>query len=284
MTNYLSPKLDVVFKLIFGDVLNADILGDFLLSVLDIPASEIQEITLLDPHIRPDSPDEKKGILDVKVALKSGHRVNVELQMENIPEMVPRLHYYKARMVTEQLAIGVHYKTLVPTSCVAILDYQMYEDEHCHHSFRFYDKQHDMAFSEHEDIHILEIPKLNREKNAALANWLRFLNTTKKEEFDMLAERSEPMKKAVGILANLSADESARMIAEAREKELRDRMSREFGAEERGMKRGVEKGLEKGIEKGKMEVARNLIKMGLPAVDIAKATGLDMPEIEKLKQ
>jgi len=268
MKQYLSAKLDVVFKMLFGDKHNVDILGDFLLTVLDIPKSDVQKITVLNPFVGLDQPEEKKSVMDVKVELAGGRRVNVEIQVRYVPDMVQRLHYYKAKMVTEQLSSGDPYTDIVPTSCVAVLDYRMYEDAYCHHAFRYYDKKRDVEFSGYEDIHILEIPKLEQDNsNPALVDWLRFLNAEKKEEFDMLAEKSEPMKKAVGVLAQLSADEKNRMIAEAREKELRDQMSRERGAE----RRGVEK------------VAFNLLNTGMSIEDIAKVTMLDKSDIEALK-
>ena len=46
--------------------------------------------------------------------------------------------------------------------------------------------------------------------------------------------------------------------------------------------RGIEKWIEKGIEKGKIEVARNLLSLGLDIDKIVKATGLSEEDIKKL--
>ncbi|CDX04028.1 hypothetical protein [Desulfitobacterium hafniense] len=43
-----------------------------------------------------------------------------------------------------------------------------------------------------------------------------------------------------------------------------------------------EKGLEKGVEKGKLEVAKNLLELGIEMEKIVKATGLPEDEIKKL--
>ena len=43
-------------------------------------------------------------------------------------------------------------------------------------------------------------------------------------------------------------------------------------------------GMEKGMEKGIIKTAQNLIKMGMPIEQIAKATGLSEEEIEKIKK
>ncbi|WP_257449992.1 hypothetical protein [Clostridium cochlearium] len=44
-----------------------------------------------------------------------------------------------------------------------------------------------------------------------------------------------------------------------------------------------ERGIEKGIEKGKIEVARNLLKMGMDLLAIVQATGLSKEEIKKIE-
>jgi predicted transposase/invertase (TIGR01784 family) len=266
--------------MIFGDERNVDILGAFLLTILDIPSEDVEQIVILNPYVGLDVPEEKKSIMDIKLELKSQRRINVELQVRDIPDIIPRLHYYKAKMVTEQIGSGDLYTALVPTSCVAILDYTMYDNDYCHHAFRYYDRKRDVEFSAYEEIHILEIPKLERDNsNPALCDWLRFLNAAKKEEFDMLAETNVAMKKAVGILADLSADDKKRMIAEAREKELRDQISREQGAK----RKALAEGLAKGRTERDTEIVRNMLKLGFSLKDVTRVTGLSEAEIAGLK-
>ena len=45
---------------------------------------------------------------------------------------------------------------------------------------------------------------------------------------------------------------------------------------------GMEKGIEKGMEKGKLEVAENLLRLGMGIDMIIKATGLSEEEIRKI--
>jgi len=47
--NLLPVKSDFVFKLIFGDQRNVDILASFLMSVLDISNDEYDHLTVVDP-------------------------------------------------------------------------------------------------------------------------------------------------------------------------------------------------------------------------------------------
>jgi hypothetical protein len=66
------------------------------------------------------------------------------------------------------------------------------------------------------------------------------------------------------IIKRLSADESARMIAESREKALRDSVSRQAEAHRKGLREGERKGELKGKLEGRVEVARNLLKRNCP--------------------
>ena len=53
---------------------------------------------------------------------------------------------------------------------------------------------------------------------------------------------------------------------------------------ERGREEGRKEGREEGLAEGRSKIAQNLLGMGMAAADIAKATGLPVEEIEKLRQ
>ena len=56
---------------------------------------------------------------------------------------------------------------------------------------------------------------------------------------------------------------------------------------EKGMKQGLEKGRAEGKEEGmnqrSLEIARNLLSLGLPVTQITQATGLTEEEIKQMK-
>ena len=74
------------------------------------------------------------------------------------------------------------------------------------------------------------------------------------------------MKKATLRLLELSADEKARQLYEARLKEQRDNYAREKGA----------------VKNREIEIAKSLIKLAMPIEQIATATGLTLTEIEAI--
>ena len=46
-----KPKLDIVFKKLFTDVQNADLLIDFLSCVIDVPKNEIFDVVIIDNEV-----------------------------------------------------------------------------------------------------------------------------------------------------------------------------------------------------------------------------------------
>ena len=58
---------------------------------------------------------------------------------------------------------------------------------------------------------------------------------------------------------------------------------RKEGREE-GLEEGIEKGREEGREERNIEVAINFLQLGTPCDIVAKATGLSMEEVAKLKE
>lgn len=281
----LRPTQDFIFKLIFGDSRNVDILADFLQAVLDLPESEYSHITIVDPHLKPEVIGGKLGILDVKLHTKSGKILNVEVQVSDFPQMRDRIVFYTSKMITEQIGKGEAYD-LKKVISIVITDYRMItENEEYHNIYHLYDKNTDSKFTDVVEINILELPKLPKETDKTdLWNWLKFLQVKDEEDFDMIAKTNPNIKKAVGVLMDLSQDERTRLIAEEREKAMRDERARMEGAFKQGRAQGVELGIKKGVEKGIYMTAKNLLSNKLPIDIIIKCTGLSTDDIEKLKK
>jgi predicted transposase/invertase (TIGR01784 family) len=270
----LPVKSDFVFKLIFGDQRNVDILGGFLKSVLDIPEDEYDKLTVIDPHVKKESDDDKFGILDVKVHTKSGNVVHVEVQILELPEMRERCVYYQAKMITEQLSSGQKYSEIKRVISIIITDFILVpENNEYHNQFRFRSDKDGTDFTDITELNVLELPKLPREaENTDLWYWTKLIKSDNdKEALDMIAERNGQMKRAVGVLMELSADQRTRMLYDEREKKRRDDASRIDGAEQ------------KGRDEMANAIAKNLLAMSLPVDQIIKATGLPREAIEQLR-
>lgn len=107
-----DQKSDFIFKKIFGDAKNVEILEAFLKSILDIPHNEYESLTLTDMHLKKRNDEDKLRILDVKVQTKSGNTIDIEIQLANIPHIRERVVFYLSKMINEQIGSGDKYNAI----------------------------------------------------------------------------------------------------------------------------------------------------------------------------
>lgn len=264
---YLTAKIDYVFKRIFGDKRNVEVLEAFLKAVLKIPEDEYKKLTIVDPHLKKDSENDKLGILDVKVLTKSNNVIDIEIQVLNIKQMRERIIFYTSKMITEQISSSDKYNKIKRVISIIITDYNLItENDKYHNVYRLYDKDTSSEFTDLIEINILELPKLPQEEdNSKLWYWLKFLKSNKEEEMKMLAAKDAGVEKAVCVLAELSQDEEERLLAESREKAYRDWQA------------SMESSFSDGEIRGKIEVVINLVSSNLIDLD----TAMDIAKLDK---
>ncbi|MDR2712211.1 MAG: Rpn family recombination-promoting nuclease/putative transposase [Clostridiales bacterium] len=266
--SFLSPRNDLIFRLLFGDERCIEQLTDFLKSVLRIPHDDYGDLTIVDPFLLPEYKGGKLGILDVKLKTKSGKSINIEIQISPLPYMRERILFYISKMVSEQLGTSEEYENIKKVISIIITDYPLIDESpKYHHRFTLFDQENKVEFSDVIEVNTLEIAKLPRnEDGTPLWVWMKFLDARTEEELNMIAEKNPQVKKAVVRLMELSADERTRMLYEAREKERRDNYAREKGA----------------IKEREYEFAKKLLKRNRPIAEIIEDTGLTHAEIEEL--
>ena len=219
----LPVKSDFVFKLIFGDQRNIDLLAAFLRSVLDIPVEEYDRLTIVDPHIKKEEEDDKYGILDVKIHTSSGSIVHVEIQLRVFSDLAARTIYSQSKMITEQMSSGMEWSTIKRTITIIITDdIFISKGDKYHNQFRYRTKD-GLEFSSLSEINTLDLGKLPPDDDCTdLWYWMKFIKSDDEEVLDVMATKSPQMKKAVAVLRELSADERTRMLYENRERARRD--------------------------------------------------------------
>ena len=104
------------------------------MSFVELPQEEY-ELTFMDPHLKPESEDDKEGILDVRVRTKSGKVINIEIQVNPMRHIGNRLSYYKSKLI----ASGDRYDAIQRVICVCITSYELFPGvaEYVN-GFRFY--------------------------------------------------------------------------------------------------------------------------------------------------
>ena len=294
----LSPKLDVVFQALFGEVGNESITKGFLETILE---RKIDSIDLSrNPILRREFKDEKLGVLDIIAKLDENEICNIELQIVDKKNIIERILYYWSRLYSRQIKSGEDYKILQKAIVILITDFKIENLEELDYHSRWKimeDKQgKKIILTQKLEIDIIELPKIiGKEKEQDnLLDWLYFLENPKSERVTKKMKENENLKEAVKKLDNLSEDEKMQRIADLRQKAIMDEKAiYEKGLEvgiEKGMKEGIQRGIEKGIEKGimegsqkeKIEIAKKMLELKIDKETIAEATGLTEQEIEKI--
>ncbi|WP_368976118.1 Rpn family recombination-promoting nuclease/putative transposase [Caldifermentibacillus hisashii] len=119
--------------------------------------------------------------------------------------------------------------------------------------------------------------------NDRMAKWIRFLTNEDDARWEEMANQDPIIENAVDMLRTVSMDREARMLAEAREKALKDINSIRGEGKEEGIKKGIEKGRKEGIKEGKREIAKKMLMEGADINFIVKMTELTESEVLELK-
>ena len=157
----LSPKVDFVFKKIFGSEENKSILISFLNATLK-PKNEIISVELKNTDIEKDYIQDKFSRLDVKATTSNKEVINIEIQLKNQYNMIKRTLYYWSKIYEEQISEGNNYKMLNRTVCINILDYKFLKNNRFHNTYRLKEIETNEELTDIEEIHFIEIPKLRQ--------------------------------------------------------------------------------------------------------------------------
>lgn len=264
----LSPKLDIVFQALFGDVGSEKITGKFLQSILKQEVSEVdlsQNIVL-----RREQEDDKLGILDIIAKVNEKEYCNIEMQLVDTGEIRERILYYWSKIYARQLEKGQKYRELEKTIVILIANFEIkgLEDLKYHTEWKIMDKEtQKVILTDKFELRIIELPKIKEEEQEELIDWLLFLENPQSERVKTKMEENEELKEAVEKLEGMSEDDYMQRIADLREKAILDYNS------------GMGNALRKGIKKGKLETAKKMLEKGMDIDTIIEVTGLSKEEI-----
>lgn len=278
----LNPKIDFVFKKIFGSEEHPEILISFLNAVLK-PIKPIVSVNIKNSDLEKDYIEDKFSRLDVKAITSNNEIINIEIQLKNEYNMIQRSLYYWSKLYEEQLTEGDRYDKLCRTVCINILDFRYLKNDRFHNGYRLKEIETNEELTDLEEIHFIEIPKLKKFEKVEevvdlLEGWVEFLRDPESEVIRKLEMSNKEIREAKDELYRLSRNSKERELYYMREKSLKDEISALANAEEKGM----QKGLEQGMKEKAIEIAKSLLDI-LDVETIALKTGLPIEEIENLK-
>ena len=275
----LSPKLDVVFQILFGEVGSEEITKDLLSTILDEEINEIdlnQNIVLRRRNLK-----DKMGIVDVLAKINNNEYCNIEIQVSDDKDIIKRILYYWSKQYSKELQKGHPYIDLKRTINVLIANFKIdiLKNLEFHTQWKIIEeKGRKTVLTDDLELHIIELPKMRKNKatgkDKKLIEWLSFLNNPESKEVTNYMKNNESMKKAKEKLNTMSEDERIRRLAELREKAILDEL--EVKAY------NYRKGKNDGLEQKNKEIAKKMKEEGLDINIIIKITNLTKEEIEKL--
>ena len=274
---YISLLTDFGFKRIFGTKPNKDLLIDFLNSLFN-GEQVVKDVTFLNSEHVGDVHTDRKAIFDVYCENEKGEKFIVEMQNAYQTYFKDRSLYYATFPIREQAQKGEgwNYK-LKHVYVVALLNYDMsdpaFSDDTINHDIGLLDKQTHRVFNDKLTFKYVEISKFNKRIEELKTNYDKWLFVL--QNLSRLDRQPEYLQTAV--FNRLFAEAEIAKFTRAELREYEDSLKAY-----RDIKNSLDSAEEKGERKKAIEIAKNLLEMGMPIDSIMKATGLSQEEIAKL--
>ncbi|AEB77467.1 Rpn family recombination-promoting nuclease/putative transposase [Clostridium botulinum] len=279
MTYLLSPKVDFVFKRIFGNEKHPEILISFLNAVMK-PKDLIESVQIKNSDIEKEHIEDKYSRLDIKAITNKGEYINIEIQVKNEYNMIKRSLYYWSKMFENQIVEGDNYNKLKKTVCINILDFKYLKNDRFHNAYRLKEINTNEELTDTMELHFIEIPKLRKLNDSEdvsdmLEAWVAFIQNPDSEIVEKLEMSKKEIKEAKSELVRMSGDSKERYMYEKRKESILEKVSLIESAEQ--------KGIEKGKKEEKILIAKNAINNKLDDNTIQIITGLPLEEIRELR-
>ena len=181
-----SPKIDLVFRKLFGSEDNQDLLLSLINGVLDC-RPRLTELTIKNPYSLPSYLKAKTSILDVKALDDQGRWYDIEMQIGEHGFYGKRALYYLSKMYVDQLQEGTGYAELKSTIGIHLLDFDYFPDERYQRHFVWKDADTNelVEHLSYQQLYFIEMRKFHKELgelSSLLDRWIAFLNTAEKLE------------------------------------------------------------------------------------------------------
>jgi predicted transposase/invertase (TIGR01784 family) len=290
---------DIVFKAMLGS--DTEDSNEALRSLLSACTHrEIRSVRIANNDLIPAHLEAKASRLDVHAIFNDGEAADLEMQMGiSDDDLKTRAEVYVSMLTASQSQKGKNYKGIKRVYQIFFLNDVLFPKSGKlprRYSYRE-ETEHD-RLNDLTEIIFYEMPKLKRrvrdylegkinaESLSEEEKWCIYMKYRHEEQAGQLIKdlcrKEEGIMRAEKTVNGISRDylKAAREMAII--KNRLDRGQAEYNAREKGHAEGHAKGRIEGHAEEKLEIARNLKKMGLPVAQIAEGTGLSPEAIQKL--
>jgi predicted transposase/invertase (TIGR01784 family) len=287
MGRYINPFTDFGFKKLFGEEANKKLLISFLNDILPI-SKKIVDLSFKKNEQQGDIAISRKAVYDIFCEDESGSQFIVEMQNAKQLYFKDRAIFYSTFPIRDAAKQGDWDFKLNPVYCVGLLGFEfdnkavlsikedeeiVEEENEYYHRVQLKDHKN-RVFYEKLNFVFVELPKFKKKENELISHcekWLYFLKNL--DSFENIPEilKEEIFEEAfkVAEVAAMTPNQVAQY--EESLKIYRDNIN------------VINTAKKEGYDEGKIEVAKNLLGMGMDIVSVIKATGLEEEDIKKLK-
>ena len=225
---------------------NEEIVKGFLIALLHLKETDIEELEVTDPFVEGEVKEEKEGILDVKLILNGGKKINIEMQNTYQED-------WAERSLLKDDTTGELYSS----------------------KFQF----HVIELSK------IATTK-GKARKQDLYKWAKLISASTWEEIREESEGNHYMEKVRDEMIKMSRDESERYLYLREQMAIRDKESQLRSAENRGRREGREEGRKEGRKRGEIlkliTMVKKKIENGDSIAKIADDLLEDADVIEKI--
>lgn len=239
----LDPRLDVVFKLLFGHPDRKDILISLISAVLS-PPKPITSLLLRYDEIKEEKVDDAGATFDIWANLDELN-TDIGMQIWRKSHSRNRALYYWSENFMAQLREEDSYEVLRPMVSIFFLDFRELNGYVPRSMFRIREEHGREVWSEAFQLYTIELPKLLQSsalrsvEDTPLQRWGTFLAAESDQALREVAEGDEMVTKALDRLKELSADKGVRELVGRREMALSTYRMGLGTAEAMGMAKGI---------------------------------------------
>jgi predicted transposase/invertase (TIGR01784 family) len=160
MKPHIDPKVDCVFKAMLGKEDNTALLIHFLNAVLHRNAGDLlQEVVILNPYNERDFASDKLSVVDIKARDEQGRSYQIEIQLALHPGFSSRILYTWSTIYHGLLRKGEQFTALRPVIAIWLLNESLFAGLSAYHlPFVVYNREHEIVFSDHLQLHVLQLP------------------------------------------------------------------------------------------------------------------------------
>ena len=219
---YFSPKVDLVFRKLFGSEENKDLLIALINSIVG-PKLLIVDLIIKNPYNLADYIGSRESILDIKAVDQSGKWYDIEMQIAPQSHYGRRALYYLSKIYVDQLGEGDGFADLYETIGIHFLDFDYFPGDRYVRQFGYRDVETGEYHDElgYQRLYFVEMHKFRKgwnEVSTALDRWISFLNRA-----ESISRSSIPSELAVDAAIVKAVEQLKRIGFDPRERELYER-------------------------------------------------------------